>query len=113
MEKIEPNNCYNLDCNIGMQMMKEQGLIADWCITDPPYGIGIGKMSFTKQGAVRNGKAQALTRDYSQTNRQWDDERIGGGLHTTYKRGKQRADYIRRQLLYGYSTTDKELDCLG
>ena len=61
-----------------MQSMKEQGIIAEWCITDPPYGIGIGNMSYTKQGAVRNGKAQALTRDYSKTNREWDDIRQGG-----------------------------------
>lgn len=39
--EIKPNNCYLLDCKIGMQLMKEQGLKADWCITDPPYGIGI------------------------------------------------------------------------
>jgi hypothetical protein len=33
---IEPNNCYNIDCKIGMKLMQEQGLTADWCITDPP-----------------------------------------------------------------------------
>ena len=41
--KIEPNNCYNIDCEIGMKLMQEQGLKADWCITDPPYGIGYAR----------------------------------------------------------------------
>lgn len=38
IEKIEIDACYNLDCNIGMQLMKEQGLIADCLLTDIPYG---------------------------------------------------------------------------
>lgn len=36
---IQPNNCYNIDCVIGMKLMLEQGIKADWCITDPPYGV--------------------------------------------------------------------------
>lgn len=73
--KIEINNCYNMDCKIGMQLMKEQGIKADWCITDPPYGIGTGKMSYTTQGVVRNGKAQAKTRDYRGQGK-WDNQKI-------------------------------------
>ena len=79
-EKIEINHCYNMDCNIGMDMMKQQGLIADWCVADPCYGIGIGKMSYVKQGAVRKGKAQAKSRDYTKQNNSWDNERTGGAL---------------------------------
>ena len=41
---IEINNCYNCDCKQGMEEMLRQGLIADWCITDPPYGINISLM---------------------------------------------------------------------
>ena len=71
--KIEINNCYCMDCKIGMQLMKEQGIKADWCITDVPYGIGIEKMSFTKSGAKVIGKTRR--RDYTNTGK-WDSERI-------------------------------------
>lgn len=71
--KIEINNCYNMDCKIGMQLMKGQGIKADWCITDVPYGIGIEKMSFTKSGAKVIGKTRR--RDYTNTGK-WDSERI-------------------------------------
>lgn len=48
--KIEIDNIYNMDCLDGMRLMKEQGIKADWCITDPPYGIGIDgqKLSINK-----------------------------------------------------------------
>lgn len=36
--KIEPNNCYNIDCMEGMKLMKEQGIKADCLLTDLPYG---------------------------------------------------------------------------
>ena len=71
--KIEINNCYNMDCKIGMQLMKGQGIKADWCITDVPYGIDIEKMSFTKSGAKVIGKTRR--RDYTNTGK-WDSERI-------------------------------------
>lgn len=45
MRAFEIDNCYNVDCLYGMRLMKEQGLKADWCITDPPYGIGIDKQN--------------------------------------------------------------------
>ena len=65
--KIEPNNCYCMDCKIGMQLMKEQGIKADWCITDPPYGIGYTKMT-------KGGDKLAKRRDYG--NKSWDNERV-------------------------------------
>lgn len=37
--KIEPNNIYNMDCLDGMEAMREQGVVVDCIITDPPYGI--------------------------------------------------------------------------
>ena len=81
---IEPNNCYNIDCEIGMKLMQEQGLKADWCITDPPYGIGIEKMCFTRGGdKIYNSKAKR--NDYSSMS-DWDSIRIGGGYNRPYAR---------------------------
>ena len=76
MEKLTIDACYNCDCKDLMQAMKEQGLKADWCITDPPYGISIEKMSFTQSGDVVIGKAKR--RDYRSI-KDWDSVRIGGG----------------------------------
>lgn len=73
--KIEINNCYNMDCIEGMRLMREQDIKADWCITDPPYGIGASSMNYATQGIVRNGKAMAKTRDY-RGHEQWDNVRI-------------------------------------
>lgn len=74
--ELKINSCYNMDCMLGMQLMKEQGIKADWCITDVPYGIGIEKMSFTQSGNKVIGKAKR--RDYRSIGT-WDSERIGGG----------------------------------
>lgn len=71
---IEINNCYNCDCKQGMEEMLSQGLIADWCITDPPYGIGIGSMPLGARGGRVN---QAARRDYSSQG-QWDNHKIDG-----------------------------------
>ena len=66
VERIEIDACYNIDCNIGMRLMKEQGLIADWCIGDPPYSIGYTKMT-------GGGDSLAKRRIY---NCAWADEKI-------------------------------------
>lgn len=73
--KIEINNCYNIDCKLGMQLMKEQGLKADWCITDPPYGIGAVEQRTDKNGIIMgHGNHKAQCRTYKKAN--WDDEKI-------------------------------------
>lgn len=75
-QKIEINNCYNIDCKIGMELMLEQGIKANWVITDPPYGIGADKKR-SKESNEQYGKAATRKREYSCFN--WDSERIGGG----------------------------------
>ena len=71
--KIVPNNCYNIDCSKGMKLMQEQGIKADWCITDPPYGINIHKMCYTQSGAKKIGVA--TRNDYSDIG-DWDSTKI-------------------------------------
>lgn len=68
---IQANNCYNMDCKAGMELMLRQGLRADWVITDPPYGIGLNKMSLGG-GEHSSGIAH---RDYGGM-AEWDNERI-------------------------------------
>lgn len=46
----------------------------DLILTDPPYGIGINKMSFVKSGAVKVGGA--YRNDYSNSSTDWDIERL-------------------------------------
>lgn len=72
--KIEIDKIYNCDCLDLMKAMKEQGIKADWCITDPPYGIGIEKMSFTN-GSDKLYTSATVKRDYSSVGN-WDSIRI-------------------------------------
>ena len=71
--QIEIDSVYNIDCVDGMRLMKEQGLVADWCIADPPYGIGVGSQTYAKGIAIA-GNGLAKRRDYSGTN--WDSQRL-------------------------------------
>ena len=66
--KLEINKIYNMDCLDGMRLMKEQGIKADWCITDPPYGIGAA--STPTWGTSR------LAKETQYTVKQWDKQRI-------------------------------------
>lgn len=65
--KIEINNCYNMDCKEGMLLMRQQGLRAQWLITDPPYGIGYNDMT-------GGGDSACKCRDYSY--KEWDKEKL-------------------------------------
>lgn len=90
--KIEIDNCYNLDCKIGMQLMKEQGIKANWCITDPPYGNNYASIAHT----VRNtqyGVALAKKKDYSF--KEWDSERISKDIFDLM------FDRSENQIIYG------------
>lgn len=70
---IEPDRVYNCDCLDLMREMAAGGVKADWLITDPPYGIGIEKMTFTRGAECRHG---IMRRDYSGI-KDWDSARIG------------------------------------
>lgn len=72
------SECYNEDCAVGMKRLIEKGVKADWLITDPPYGIGVGSLSYTN-GVAMVGKALAKRRDYSGMG-EWDNERIDPAL---------------------------------
>lgn len=36
---MELNKIYNEDCIKLLQRMLDEGVVADWCITDPPYAF--------------------------------------------------------------------------
>ena len=82
-QKIEINNCYNIDCKIGMELMLKQGIKANWVITDPPYGIGADKKR-AEASKHKHGQAKAQSRDYGYF--AWDSERIGGGYFDLMKK---------------------------
>lgn len=73
--EIKENNIYNCDCLELMHEMEKQGIKADWVITDPPYGIGVGSLAYTN-GVAMVGNALAKRRDYSHTGN-WDNQKIG------------------------------------
>lgn len=61
---------YNMDCNEGMKQFPDK--FFDLAIVDPPYGIGVMSMNYTKSGAVRtHGYAAAQRRDYRKQS-EWD-----------------------------------------
>lgn len=55
----------NKDCMDALKTFPDK--FFDLLIADPPYGINIGKMSFVKEGAKKNGGALAKRNDYSKT----------------------------------------------
>lgn len=64
------NIAYNMDCLEAMRQM-EKGEF-DLAIVDPPYGIGVLSMDYTKSGAIRaSGKSAASRRDYRKQG-EWD-----------------------------------------
>lgn len=63
------NVAYNRDC---MDVMREYpDKYFDLAVVDPPYGIGIQSMSFTKEGPQLDRNAKARRRDYRRTD-EWD-----------------------------------------
>ena len=61
---IKINTVYNMDCIELMREMERQGIVADWLIADPPYGIGIAE-DYAKVGGEQYGKAATKKRVYT------------------------------------------------
>ena len=61
---------YNMDCMDGMKEFPDKYF--DLAIVDPPYGIGVQTMQFTKTGRRKaSRKSKAKSRDYRRTD-EWD-----------------------------------------
>lgn len=69
MEEIKLNCVYNCDCLELMRAMVAAGLKVDWCITDPPYGIG--------EDGKKNHSRGFATASRQYTPKEWDKQRIG------------------------------------
>lgn len=72
--EIEIDKAYNCDCKELLLGMQKMGIKADWCITDPPYGLDIGKMTFTLHKPEKSN-AKAAKRDYVGV-ADWDSDRL-------------------------------------
>lgn len=60
INKIEIDTVYNCDCMELMEEMRRGGVIADWLITDPPYGIGMdGQKEYIARNPKHSRKAHA------------------------------------------------------
>lgn len=62
------------DCLVEMRKFPDNYF--DWVITDPPYGIKIGDMNFTKSGAVYASKGSASRRRDYTGHGDWDNLRL-------------------------------------
>ena len=110
MDIPEWNSFINTDCMDYMNEFPDKYF--DLAIVDPPYGIGVMSMNYTKSGAVRtHGYAAAKRRDYRKQG-EWD-----------IKPSKEYFEELRRvskkqiiwggQLLFGYVATVKRVYLLG
>lgn len=64
------NVAYNMDCMEGMKQYPDKYF--DLAVVDPPYGIGVLSMNYTRSGAVRTrGHSAAKRRDYRKQG-EWD-----------------------------------------
>ena len=69
---LEINKVYNMDCLELMREMVMGGVIADWLIADPPYGINAGRVGAKGYEDCKYGATQRRTYKESQ----WDKERL-------------------------------------
>lgn len=69
---IKENEVYNMDCLDLMKEMVKQGIVVDWLITDPPYGIDVSNLTYFNPETKKGGKAKAN----SYNSKNWDAERL-------------------------------------
>lgn len=70
--EIKENTVYNCDCLELMEEMERQGIVADWLIADPPYGIDVSNLTCFNPETKKGWKAKANY--YNSKN--WDTERL-------------------------------------
>lgn len=88
------NVVYNCDCIELMLEMKKQGIVADWLITDPPYGIGEdgkknhsrGKLAKAKEYSIKDWDKERISKEYFDLMRKVSKNQIifGGNYYTDY-----------------------------
>ena len=71
---IEINKVYNMDCLDLMREMERGGVIADWLIADPPYGINFDNI-YESRGGTQAKTEMTAKRFYKAKN--WDKVKIG------------------------------------
>ena len=86
-----------MDCMEGMKEFPDKYF--DLAIVDPPYGIGIMSMNYTKSGAVRtHGYAAAHRRDYRKQS-QWDIKPNEAYFHELFRVSKKQITGVGCQFL--------------
>ena len=70
---IEINKVYNMDCLDLMREMERQGIVADWLIADPPYGINFDNI-YESRGGTQAKTEKTAKRFYKAKN--WDKVKI-------------------------------------
>ena len=71
--EIKENEVFNCDCLELMKEMEKQGIVADWLIADPPYGISFAS-DVAKSNGTQYGNAMAKKNTYNA--KEWDNQRI-------------------------------------
>lgn len=88
------NVVYNCDCIELMKEMEKQGIVADWLITDPPYGIGEdgkknhsrGKLAKAKEYSIKDWDKERISKEYFDLMRKVSKNQIifGGNYYTDF-----------------------------
>jgi len=101
---------HNANCMSAMREYPDSYF--DLAICDPPYGIGINTMNYTKSGAIRPSLGNRATRRDYRRKGEWD-VKTGKEFFTELFRVSKRQIIWGGQLLYRLSDPDKDFPCLG